>query len=431
MQKKARHFCYPILFAAFLLTLDFGPWTLDFASGTREGRLVVFDDVWETIRDRYYDPAFHGIDWQAQRAMYRGRAADAHSDVELYAVLRRMVSALRDAHTRVYAPDEKFDWQHPRFISTGLSVREVGGEALVIAVEHGSDAEREGLRAGDLIVSVDDQPALAVFTRRLQEGVNSSTAAAARFEAMAKLFDGPRDSTVKVGWVGADGRRREARLRREWRERDAGLHLRRIRGGYRTVEFDAFTQTVANDLTRALSSKLRRARGLVLDLRDNGGGDAEAMTEVASAFLPAGKSLGRFTDRNGRVTFEPQTRNESMFSADRIARFHAPVVILTSERTASAAEIFVAAMVEARRAVVVGSYTCGCVLAIRRRHTLPDGGALDVSEMDYHTAAGARLEGTGIRPTEEIIPDRRDIQAHRDRAIEHAVERLKGENQNR
>ena len=44
---------------------------------TVEGRLAVFDDAWETIQERYYDPKFHGIDWQAQRATFRPAAARA------------------------------------------------------------------------------------------------------------------------------------------------------------------------------------------------------------------------------------------------------------------------------------------------------------------------------------------------------------------
>jgi C-terminal processing protease CtpA/Prc len=67
------------------------------------------------------------------------------------------------------------------------------------------------------------------------------------------------------------------------------------------------------------------------------------------------------------------------------------------------------------------------VLAIRRRHTLPDGGALDVSEMDYRTATGERLEGHGLMPDERIMLDVGDLRARRDRALERAIERLKTE----
>jgi carboxyl-terminal processing protease len=395
------------------------------STATRNGRLIVFDDAWKTVRDRYYDPTFNGLDWQAERERFRPLAAEAESTAELYSVLRRMLGSLRDAHTRVYAPDERFDWRHPRFISVGVSVREVGGLPVVISVERGSEAERAGLRAGDVLTSIDNEPALDLLARRLKEQAASSTLASTRLQVMAKLFDGAVDSSLSIGWLGVDGKQRSARLRREWRERDTSLRVRRMHGSeIGVVELDVFTQSTAVDFVRALDGKLRDVRGLIIDLRYNGGGEAEAMTEVASAFLPAGKSLGRFTDRSGRIQFEPYTRAAMLYAPDRIKAFRGAVVVLTSERTSSAAEIFVGALREARRALVIGRNTCGCVLAIRRRHTLPDGGELDISEMDYQTAGGTRLEGAGVAPDEQVSLDRQDLRARRDRAIERAIELL-------
>jgi carboxyl-terminal processing protease len=415
-----------ITFAFFIFNFAFSTFagSNNISTATLEGRLAVFDDAWETVRDRYYDPTFNGLDWQAEGAKFRPLAARAQTTSELYSVLRRMLGSLHDAHTRVYAPDERFDWQHPRFISVGISVREVGGAPVVVAIERGSEAERAGLRVGDMVVTIDHEPALDVFARRLKEQAGSSTLAAARLQAMAKLFEGPPDSTVGIRWLGVDGKLRFATLRREWHEREAALRVRRVRGEIGIVEFDIFTQSIAVDFMRALDGKLRGVRGLIIDLRNNGGGEAEAMTEVASAFLPTGKSLGCFTDRNRRIQFEPHTRAAMLFAPDSIKSFRAPVVILTSERTSSAAEIFAASLREAKRAIIVGQNTCGCVLAIRRRHTLPDGGELDVSEMDYFTATGTRLEGAGLVPDEKITLERQDLRARHDRAIERAIERL-------
>lgn len=414
-------FALLFLHSAFLVFADS---TTTVLTATRDGRLLVFDDAWETVRDRYYDPTFHGLDWQAEREKFRPLAAEAKSTADFYNVLRRMLGSLRDAHTRVYAPDERFDWRRPRFISVGLSVREVGGLPVVVSVERDSEAESAGLRAGDVITSIDHEPALDVFARRLKEQGASSGATAARLQAMARLFDGAADSSVNVSWINADAKPRTAKLTRRWRVRDTALRVRRVRGPLGIIELDVFTQSVAVDLVRALNGKLRDVRGLIVDLRQNGGGETEAMTEIASAFLPAGKSLGRFTDRSGRVQFEPYTRSAMLFAPDAIKTFNAPVIILTSERTSSAAEIFVAALKEARRARVLGQNTCGCVLAIRRRHTLPDGGELDISEMDYRTAAGIRLEGTGLAPDETITLERQDLRARRDRAIERASDIL-------
>src|SRR4051794_6777063 len=138
------------------------------STATVEGRLAVFDDVWETIEDRYYDTKFHGIDWQAKRATFRPVAARAGNTQEFYDVLRQMIASLRDAHTRVYSPDEKFDWWSPRFVTVGLTVREVEGAPTVIQVDANSAAAKTDIRQGDVILSVDDVPVAQFVAQRMR-----------------------------------------------------------------------------------------------------------------------------------------------------------------------------------------------------------------------------------------------------------------------
>jgi carboxyl-terminal processing protease len=166
-------------------------------------------------------------------------------------------------------------------------------------------------------------------------------------------------------------------------------------------------------------------RGVILDLRSNGGGDAEAMSDVASSFLGSSNGLGKFTDRAG-TSFTISTHSKSLLTPDLIQQTRLPLIVLTSERTASAAEIFVEALRFSKRATIIGGETCGCVLAVRTRHLLPDGGLLDVSELDYETAVGDRLEGHGIKPEETVLVERSDLYAGRDRAMERAVSKLTG-----
>ncbi|MBA3241435.1 MAG: S41 family peptidase, partial [Acidobacteria bacterium] len=230
---------------------------------------------------------------------------------------------------------------------------------------------------------------------------------------------------INAVFRGGRGREKRARLRRQIQTRVPTLQLRGAGRGVHVVRFNIFTWEIAGQIARALGGELKDARALVIDLRDNGGGETEAMADIASLFLPAGKSLGRFSDREGRILVEPHTRSALQTTPERPKGFRGPIVVLTGARTASASEVFVAALREAGRATVLGEGTCGCVLGIRRRHSLPDGGVLDVSEMDYRTAGGRRLEGVRIEPDEEIDITRLDLQRGRDRAVERAVEILK------
>src|ERR1051325_323586 len=127
---------------------------VEYAS-TPEGRLRIFDEVWEQVSERYFDPSFHGVDWTSLRAELRPRAAEAPGEAELYALLRQMLGRLRDPHTRVYAPGESTDWRVHRYVSVGVAVRELAGQVVVTDVERDSQARRAGLRAGDAVLALD------------------------------------------------------------------------------------------------------------------------------------------------------------------------------------------------------------------------------------------------------------------------------------
>ena len=387
------------------------------STATVEGRLAVFDDAWETIQQRYYDPKYHGVDWQAKRAAFRPAAARAAGTYELYEVLRQMIASLKDAHTRVYSPDEKFDWWSPRYITVGVAVREVEGTATVLHVEANSAAARTDVRPGDIVVAVDDLPIKEFVARRLA-AAGLSNDSDSRYRVVSTLFDGPAGGNVKISWTNNDGKQKSAVLQRYWNQRQLGFNNQR-KDKIAILRLDAFTQSVAFDFAKSLPAVLEGAEGIVLDLRSNGGGDAEAMADIASLFLEDGINLGKFADRSG-AAFELQTFSKRLWRFPQFSMTKLPLVVLTSEGTSSAAEILVATLKTRGRARVVGARTCGCVLAIRNRHALPDGGILDVSEFDYRTAAGLRLEGLGITPDDVISLRRADIYSRRDRAIEIA-----------
>lgn len=389
--------------------------TLFVSTATRAGRLAVFDDVWETIQERYYDPTFRGLDWEATRVAFRPAAAEAKSTGDFYDLLRRMIAPLKDPHTRVFSPEEKFDWWNPKFITIGVTVRDIEGRPTVVHVDAKSAAHAAGVRAGDVVTSVDNVNASELIARKAQ---HADLSPMARLRLVRGLFDGTAGTSVTLTWKQKDGRTKSATLQRYWSQRALGFRSTR-QHGIVVITVDAFTQAIASDFLKQLPDMIGDAHAIILDLRGNGGGDAEAMANVASGFLETGINLGKFADRSG-VGFELVTTPRLLQLSLPTASRKLPMVVLTSESTSSAAEILASTLQQQRRARVIGNMTCGCVLAIRNRHTLPDGGVLDVSEFDYKTAEGIRLEGVGITPNDTTTLTRADLYAKRDIALERA-----------
>ncbi len=64
-----------------------------------QDRVEIFDEVWRTINEHYYDPNFRGVDWRAVGERYRPQAESAQTDAEFYGVFEQMLAELRDGHT--------------------------------------------------------------------------------------------------------------------------------------------------------------------------------------------------------------------------------------------------------------------------------------------------------------------------------------------
>jgi carboxyl-terminal processing protease len=387
---------------------------------TSESHIRVFDEVWNAVRERYYDPSLRGVDWDAIGRRLRPEAAGARSTAELYEVLRRMTDALGDSHTRVRSPADQFDWRRPRFVNAGFIARRIEGEIIVTETVRGSEAERAGMQMGDKIISINGSSVSDLIERAQDENFARRDSSARR---ISNLFDGEANSILSIEFSDRRGRTQTVQIRRTVYEREIALRVRCINDSACVMRFDAFTERIAAEFARAMRrSDVSRARALIIDLRANGGGDAEAMLDMLSWFLTEGKLVGNFADRRGIPIIELRTRAAMLLASDRITHFSAPILILTSARTASAAEIFVRALRDENRARTVGEATCGCVLGLRRPHTLSDGGTLEISEMDYRTAHGARLEGVPTMADETIALVRSDVYARRDAVLMRAIE---------
>ncbi|MEO6727131.1 MAG: S41 family peptidase [Blastocatellia bacterium] len=389
------------------------------ASGAlaREERVRVFEQVWRAINDNYYDKSFRGVDWRQQRELFRSQIELATSGAEFYRVLRQMIGKLGDAHTRIYSPEDGFDRYRPSGLTVGLIVRRIESQPIVTWVDPDSEAAKFGIRSGFAVSEVDGEPIEKVLQRLRRDIGESSTSTSLELQSFDKLFHGPRDVPVAATFVDGEGEQKTVSLVRHYTEFQRRVTARQLPYKIGYIELTGFGPEIERDFDLAMQ-QMQGTRGLILDLRNNGGGFVTTVAQIASYFFPEETDLGEFITRYGRST---RRRTRAVRNI-----YREPLIVLVSSRSASGSEIFAAAMQERKRASIVGTNptTCGCLLGVSRTLRLSDGGKLNISDTDYRTAQGRRIEGLGVKPDQQIDLRITDLIAGRDRTLEESVDLL-------
>jgi carboxyl-terminal processing protease len=293
------------------------------------------------------------------------------------------VASLKDPYSHYFSPRNYGAFEDDtqgRFQGIGTTVTQVKQGLKINQVYAHSPAARGGLRPGDIIVSVNGVP-LAGKTS----------------DQSTRLIKGPAGTSVRLG-VQSGGKLRRLTLKRE--EVDIPVvesKLERYKGkpiGW--VHLAGFTAGAHGEVATAVQELLHKgAKGIVFDLRDNGGGLLDEAVQVASIFIPD----GRIVSTRGR------NRAEHVYNATGGAiSTKIPVAMLVNGNTASASEIVTGALQDRKRAVVVGTHTYGKGV-FQEIERLSNGGALDITVGEYFTPSGRNLGGGGVRKGAGITPD--------------------------
>jgi carboxyl-terminal processing protease len=353
------------------------------AQPSTEELFAPFWQAWEVVHERFVDQPVDDV------ALMRG-------------AIRGMLEALGDEHTSYMDPDQ---YQQANtelsgeYEGIGAWV-DTGGEYLtIVSPMPGSPAEKAGVKAGDLVVAVDGED---------MTGTDPSV--------VVKRILGPKGTTVRLT------------LRREGTADPIEVSVVResilvpsveskmLEDDLAYVRLLTFGEDSTHDLRAALTTLMaKNPRGLILDLRGNGGGYLNTAVEVTSEFLSEGLVLTeRFGDGKEEVY-----RARSGGLATEI-----PMVVLVDAGTASASEIVAGALQDHGRAILVGETTYGKG-SVQDWVTLDrDGGALRVTVARWYTPNDRQINEEGLKPDIEVTISEEDIAAGRDPQLDRAVEAL-------
>jgi carboxyl-terminal processing protease len=295
------------------------------------------------------------------------------------------VASLDDRFSHYLTPHEFREFNAPpHFAGIGVLVDPQPKGLLIGRVFDSSPASRSGLRAGEVIVGVDG--------RRIV-GLNP--------ERATSLIKGPPGTDVQLQLEHGSSSHRSTRTVRLTRatvsEPVVASDLRTVKGAkLGVVALATFSPGAHAEVREAVEHLLhQKARGLVFDLRGNGGGLVEEAQLIASNFIEKGTIVST------------RGRNQPSQTLDAIGDAipaSIPMVVLVDSNTASAAEIVTAALQDHRRATVVGTHTFGKGV-FQEEEPLSNGGALDITVGEYFTPNGRNLGGGGVKQGAGITPE--------------------------
>jgi C-terminal processing protease CtpA/Prc len=392
--------------------------------------------LWSEVKYNFvYTDTLKELDWDKLYLDYLPKVRATSSTAAYYRVLAQFVAQLRDGHTGVWPARELLntEWAKP-LMKTHL----VEGHVLVRAVFDPALVAK-GVTPGTEIVAVDGVPVKTYAHDDIVPYVSASTAQDLEARTYGFQFlQGPLKLAPRVSFRSAAGKTFDADVQRvafekffELAPKDAPFELRILPGNVAYVALNGFGDDQAADRFIAAFDQIAKSSALVIDLRNNGGGNSGVGYRVLATLTDKPFATSKWATRDYRPTYRAwQLVNpdheelDEAYPADAAHQYTKPVAVLTSAGTYSAAEDFMVAFDSMKRGPIVGEATGGST-GQPLMLSLPGGGQARICTKRDTYPDGRRWVGIGIAPTVKAAPRLADLRSGRDTVLDAALAALR------
>jgi len=396
------------------------------------------------------------LNWDSTYQAFIPQVLATKTDYEYYRTLQRFCALLKDGHTNVYFPDD---------MPTGLDfpavdIKPIGKRPIIVNID--KELEKT-IPLGSEIVTVNGVEVIAYAQKELIPYISSSTEHVLWDNALRRLLLGPKDSTVTVRVKTPMGHLKTVTVPRgkapaAWakpmaqNQKQPLLEFKWLKNDIAYVALNSFSDPKIVDEFKAKLPELYKAKGLLIDIRNNGGGNSRNAAEIVKYLTQAPLLYGSaWKTRENRAAYrawgayvsQDRAKYESnpfykeamdvydgkkWYLGDTMKiendikepKIAAPVVVLTSYFTASAAEDFLIYLDYLHRATQVGQKTYGST-GQPLGFELPGGGSARICTKRDTYPDGREFVGYGVLPSVEVNPTVEGYLKGKDEVLEKGI----------
>ena len=310
--------------------------------------------------------------------------------------LKGYVEGIGDKYTEYLTEDELEDLMvnvNGNYVGIGIYMtKDKDGNIVVLLPIEGSPAEEVGIQEGDIINKVDDKECKDMELADVANMVKGEEGTKVNLEILRK------EETMSF-----DVERRKVELKY--------IDSKVLEDNIGYIQMISFEEDSSEKVKNIIEEfKKQNIKSIILDMRDNGGGLVTEAVSLSEIFTPMGKTILKSYDKEGKETVTKSTA---------VSTENVNLVVLVNQSSASATEIFAAAMKDNGLATIIGTKTFGKGV-MQEVEPLTIGGAIKITIEEFKTPNGETINEVGITPDIEVENETKE-----DTQLKTAIEFLK------
>ncbi len=413
------------------------------ANISEDEKLAGLSKLWSEIKYNFVNfDLVPEVNWDAMLLEYTPRVRNTKTTLEYYRVLQEMTAKLKDGHTDVFAPQQL---SAEMFARPAIFTRLIEDKVIITDV-FDETLKQNGIAAGQEITEIDGVPVKQYAEKNVMPYESASTKQSLDVRVYEfNLLNGSAKNPIELTVKNADGKVSKNVLPRitnnernkllsnkllKLTKPGSPFEFKMLPGNIAYVALNGFGDNRAAEMFEAQFDEIAKADRLIIDVRENGGGNSGVGWRVLSYLTDKPFPVWDWYTRQNRPTLRAWGRPENSYGKQSDVReangkkvYTKPVVVLTSPRTFSAAEDFLTSFVLMKRGIVIGEATGGST-GQPLFFGLPGGGMARVCTMRVKFPDGREWIGKGIQPDKAVAPTVADFRAGRDTVLEAALKEL-------